>query len=90
MTDADLARWEAQEQQCHAGARVDSSLPVDVTLALIAEVRRLRAARMTPFCPKCAAQQSPVPDADWIDAANAMRKAWGLPAIQRRMEPKAT
>jgi len=44
MTDADLARWEAQEQRWHERALLDSSLPVDVTLALLAEVRRLRAA----------------------------------------------
>jgi len=54
MTDAELARWEAQEQQAHAWARVDSSLPVDVTLALIAEVRRLRAEAIEN-CPACGA-----------------------------------
>jgi len=89
MTDADLARWEADLERPVGTPPATGLETGEMVTQLIAEGRRLRAARMTPFCPKCAAQQSPVPDADWIDAANAMRKAWGLPAIQR-MEPKAT
>jgi hypothetical protein len=63
-------------------------------LALIAEVRRQRerdterrTRPTTAFCPYCASQLRPVPDGDWIDRADAERRALGWPAIQR-MEPK--